>query len=37
MCNLKDTRDCRAVSGEDIARQHWMVVFRMNLEIKERK
>eukprot|EP00064_Thunnus_orientalis_P021775 superscaffoldBa00006835_g21943 len=36
-CNLKEIGDCKVVAGENVARQHWMVVCRMTLEFKKRK
>ncbi|KAG7488682.1 hypothetical protein MATL_G00037740 [Megalops atlanticus] len=36
-CNLKEIGDCKVVTGENAAKQHWMVVCRMTLEIKKRK
>ena len=34
-CNLKGIGDCILVTGESVARQHWMVVRRMNLVVGE--
>lgn len=34
---FKDTGDCEMVSGETVAKQHWITVCRITLEIKKRK
>lgn len=36
-CILKEIRDCKVVAGDGVDRQHWMVVFRMSLEVMSRK
>lgn len=36
-CNLKETGDCKVVSGDNVANQHWMEVFRITLESEKRK
>ena len=36
-CSLKEIGDCKVVKGENVARQHRMVVYRMTLETKKRK
>lgn len=35
--SLKEIGDCKAVSGENVARQHWTLVCRMTLDVKKRK
>lgn len=36
-CNWKETGDCKVVSGDNLANQHRMEVFRMTLESEKRK
>lgn len=36
-CNLKEIRDCKAVVGENVSRQHKMVVCRMTLVMKKKE
>ncbi|KAI5091794.1 hypothetical protein C0J45_19000 [Silurus meridionalis] len=36
-CNLKEIGDCKMLAGDSVARQHWMVVCRMVLEVKKRR
>ena len=35
--NLKEISDCKVVVGESLAKQHRMVVCRMNMETRKRK
>ncbi|KAI5615915.1 hypothetical protein C0J50_8646 [Silurus asotus] len=36
-CNLKEIGDCKVLAGDSVARQHWMVVCRMVLEVKKKR
>ncbi|KAI5628038.1 hypothetical protein C0J50_8276 [Silurus asotus] len=36
-CNLKKIGDCKVLAGDSVARQHWIVVCRMVLEVKKKR
>ncbi|KAF7707519.1 hypothetical protein HF521_018737 [Silurus meridionalis] len=36
-CNLKEIGDCKVLAGDSVARQHQMVVCRMDLEVKKKR
>ena len=31
-CHLKEIGDCKVVTGESVARRHWIVMCRVNLD-----